>query len=145
MLGPGTEEVDADSAEPGHDGFRCEVLPGSSAGEKPRVAVRVHGLGVCSVVEVLLEQVGEWRGDVGLVGTEPEVAVPGGGDDDLVGGHPDDAGHGLGVEQQDDAGDAVGQGVGLVGETQSQQAQPFIVREQADWRLLVGVRRSGEG
>jgi hypothetical protein len=153
--------VDAEFAEADTEPGRAERLSGLEAGEQPGGVGggTDAGVGVDGVEEVA-DQPGERFGDGGGVGAEPQgegavVVVV-----DLVAGDQGDAGQRLGVEQDETAGDAVGELEGVVVEqpeddvaaasggviTRGLEATPAtnrigaVMREPALLRTLLGPR-----
>lgn len=122
-------QIDAERSQPLHDCLRVDVSAGPDAGEEPRGADRAAaGAQVGPMAEVIVKLGGEWLRNGDRVFAERDTGFSAhlrdrGG---LQGG---DLGQRLRIEQQQHAGDAVGQTFRVTGEQLFEPGQALVLRD----------------
>lgn len=125
---PGPEEVDAEVAESVHDGVRVQVLAYESAGEEPWILGARAGAEVRPCSEVLPYERRERFGNIGRICAEGDahagiVVV------DRARRKGDDPNEWLGTEEQECAGDSVGERFAGAGEKLADPGETLVLAE----------------
>ncbi len=119
--GPGGAGLDADAAESVGDGGWVDRPVGSSGGEQP-ASLEVISRALAPADGQLPYEAGEGLGEIDLVPLEVNRRLPLGLRGDLIDRESGDAGEGLGVEDDEGAGDAVIRADGVIGDQPSGSA-----------------------